>query len=157
MNKGFTLIELLVVVAIIGILAAVGVTAYSGYTQSANMGATKSMHANAVKIISAESKQCELDKDNHKPFGLTKTCANFAIADAVAELNKTNRNPLGTGPFVTGTPTHGQIQITSSSIVTCAAKKVKDVTCPSTANSTDSAGTSENLTTAIDTTGFTSF
>lgn len=58
--KGFTLIELLVVVAIIGILAAVGVVAYSGYTSSAKKNATKANHKLMIKYVEAELIKCEL-------------------------------------------------------------------------------------------------
>ena len=50
-RKAFTLIELLVVVAIIGILAAVGVVAYNGYTNSAKRVATLQNYKMASKFI----------------------------------------------------------------------------------------------------------
>ncbi len=71
-NKGFTLIELLVVVAIIGILAAVGTVAYTGYTKSAKKNATGSNHATVVKYIAAELAKCNLEDNAFKAADSTE-------------------------------------------------------------------------------------
>ena len=99
-NKGFTLIELLVVVAIIGILAAVGVTAYSGYTSSAKAQAAKTNHATIAKYIAAETTKCELGDvtvmAGDLVCGTRGTLANAVGAAAVTALADF-RNPFRTG------------------------------------------------------------
>ena len=59
-QKAFTLIELLVVVAIIGILAAVGVNTFSGFQEKAKISATKANHKTIVKFVSTQLMKCSL-------------------------------------------------------------------------------------------------
>ena len=60
-KKAFTLIELLVVVAIIGILAAVGVTTFSGFQEKAKIVAVKSNLKLVTKFTSVELMRCIID------------------------------------------------------------------------------------------------
>jgi len=58
--RAFTLIELLVVVAIIGILAAVGVVAYNGYTASAKRNATEISSKQIINEVKSKWTACQV-------------------------------------------------------------------------------------------------
>ena len=62
-QKGFTLIELLVVVAIIGILAAIGVATFGGFQGAAKRNAVTSNHNNLKKFMAAQLAKCALDEE----------------------------------------------------------------------------------------------
>ena len=150
--KGFTLIELLVVVAIIGILAAVGVTAYSGYTSGAKKSTTKAIHANTMKYIAAEWQKCSIGSTFIMVKG-TETaadsatqieCAKESAAAIVTQLTSEDNSPLqDKNPYVggyaivssapTGKALAGAVVLTSAlkviTLTTCFELKADDSAC----------------------------
>ena len=102
-QKGFTLIELLVVVAIIGILASVGVVAYNGYTTSAKKAVVKNNFKTTVKYLSSEFVKCEIDNSNRifgnpgVPCNDILTGNNWACIAIYLSYDVKLSNPLDTG------------------------------------------------------------
>ncbi len=89
-RKGFTLIELLVVVAIIGILAAVGVVAYNGYTSSAKASSTKANFKMMQKFMSAEITKCELGEETimKRDNGSSLNCSGITYGKIIPHLQQ---------------------------------------------------------------------
>ena len=100
-NKGFTLIELLVVVAIIGILASVGVVAYGGYTASAKKGAAKSNFNSVSKWTRNELQKCNIGESKAMDDKLTCTDSGNAtkvakaVFDSQTSATSKMKNPYG--------------------------------------------------------------
>jgi len=103
-SKAFTLIELLVVVAIIGILAAVGVTTFGGFQEKAKTSVLKSRHASILKDIAQRLMWCEISGERYfyyiDPYGTRSymdcTGSNWGKGISLAYYYRAiHKNPYG--------------------------------------------------------------
>ena len=118
-KKAFTLIELLIVVAIIGILAGVGVPMYNGYMATAKVQSSATNHANVKSFVASTLTKCSAGSTYVMLGSDNRQCSQSASAWASyfrTYFNSINKNPYG-GSYVTttsGSPILGGTMISYS-------------------------------------------
>ena len=125
-HRAFTLIELLVVVAIIGILAAVGVVAYNGYTGAAKVNASKANFSMVIKYFKTEDMKCSLGESHIMgtyqcnyiyPLNMY-SAANINAHIAASSVLSDSKNPYDTASYAIIQPTTafvlGQVSLSAT-------------------------------------------
>ena len=116
--KGFTLIELLIVVAIIGILAGVGVPMYNGYMATAKVQSSATNHANVKSFVAATLTKCSTGSQYVTLGSTNRYCnqnANNWASYFRTYFNSINKNPYGGNAITTSSSQRlGETNIASS-------------------------------------------
>ena len=96
-KKAFTLIELLIVVAIIGILAGVGIPMYNGYMANAKVESTNKNHSNSASFIAATLTRCSSGSSTVSIDNAAVDCKDADLKTAfINYFTKINKNPYDT-------------------------------------------------------------
>ena len=94
MKKSFTLIELLIVVAIIGILAGVGIPMYNWYMAKARIESTKTNHSNIKSFIAASFTKCSAGSTDMTLGTVTVKCNDGQVDNKMRDyFNSISENP----------------------------------------------------------------
>jgi len=101
MKKGFTLIELLIVVAIIGILAGVGIPMYNGYIVTTKINASNANHSNIKTFVAAALAKCASGSSEVELPGyyLPMTCSQTAHQNMGYVVGYLNYNAQIKNPY----------------------------------------------------------